>query len=146
MILNKLRVADHGPPSDIVRNRKFESISLQRRVACEKASERRRVRGLARGGAASGDIGYAMRTDTFGMHFTGGHRATVADVECFGLAGAGEGDLAAEHHDARVPVMRMVDVHLTRSKAAIEDLVALTPQVSFEIALVHHKIPSLVRH
>jgi hypothetical protein len=28
MILNKLRVADHGPLSDIVRNRKFESISL----------------------------------------------------------------------------------------------------------------------
>jgi len=35
MILNKLRVADHGPPSAIARNRKFESISLQRRVSCE---------------------------------------------------------------------------------------------------------------
>ena len=35
MILNKLRVADHGPPSDIVRNRKFESISLQQRVSKE---------------------------------------------------------------------------------------------------------------
>jgi hypothetical protein len=28
MILNKLPAADHGPLSDIVRNRKFESISL----------------------------------------------------------------------------------------------------------------------
>src|SRR6478752_6281280 len=35
MILNKLRVADHGPPSAIGRNRKFESISLQERVHCE---------------------------------------------------------------------------------------------------------------
>src|ERR1700724_3854293 len=35
MILNKLRVADHGPPSAIARNRKFESISLQRRVHCD---------------------------------------------------------------------------------------------------------------
>src|SRR5580693_4759280 len=35
MILNKLRVADHGPQSAIARNRKFESISLQRRVVCE---------------------------------------------------------------------------------------------------------------
>ena len=33
--MNKLRVADHGPPSDIVRNRRFESISLQQRVQCE---------------------------------------------------------------------------------------------------------------
>jgi arylformamidase len=30
--LNKLQVADHGPPSDIARNRKFETISLQHRV------------------------------------------------------------------------------------------------------------------
>ena len=42
MILNKLRVADHGPLSDIVRNRKFESISLQQRVRCEPASSSRR--------------------------------------------------------------------------------------------------------
>ena len=38
MILNELRVADHGPPSAIARNRKFESISLQRRVKCEPDS------------------------------------------------------------------------------------------------------------
>ena len=38
MILNKLRVADHGPPSDIARNRKFESISLQQTVSLSPAA------------------------------------------------------------------------------------------------------------
>ena len=79
-----------------------------------------------------------MRTDTFGMHFTGGDRATVADAEGFRLAASGEGDLAADHHYTRVPVMRVVGVHLTRFQAAIEDLVTLTPQVGLEIPLVRY--------
>ena len=72
----------------------------------------------------------------FGVHFAGGDGATVADTEGFRLSGAGKSDLAADHHDPRVPVMCMVGVHLARLQAAIENLVALTPQLGFEIALI----------
>jgi hypothetical protein len=38
----------------------------------------------------------------------------------------------------------VVGVHLARFQAAIEDLVALTPQIGFEIALVHDTASNLV--
>ena len=71
------------------------------------------------------------------MHLASGDRATVTDMERFRFAATGDGDLSANHHDACVPVMRVVGVHLTRFQAAIEDLVTLTPEGGFEISLVH---------
>ena len=75
----------------------------------------------------------------FGMHLAGGDRAAVAGMEGLRLAGAGHGDLAADHHDARVPVMRVVGVHLTGFQAAIEDLVTFAPQIGASNRLVHDK-------
>ena len=74
-----------------------------------------------------------------GMHFARGDRATVTNTERFRFASTGDRDLSANHHDACVPVMRVLGVHLTRLQAAIEDLVTLPPEVGFEIALVHDK-------
>src|SRR6202023_2888485 len=55
MILNKLRVADHGPPSAIARNRKFESISLQQTVCLSPAVVfEGREPGFPRGSGAAG--------------------------------------------------------------------------------------------
>ena len=75
----------------------------------------------------------------FGMHLAGRDRATVTDMEGLRFAPTGHRDLATYHHDARVPVMRVVGVHLTRFQATIEDLVTFTPEIGFEIALVHDK-------
>jgi len=90
-------------------------------------------------GAASSDKGDPLRTDMFGMHLASGDRATVTDMERFRFAATGDGDPSANHHDACVPRMRVVGVHLARFQAAIEDLVTLAPEVGFEIALVHDK-------
>jgi hypothetical protein len=75
----------------------------------------------------------------FGMHLASGDRATVTDMERFRFAATGDGDLSANHHDACVPRMRVVGVHLARFQAAIEHLVTLAPEVGFEIALVYDK-------
>src|SRR5229473_1024852 len=93
-------------------------------------------------GAAAGDVGNPLRADMFGVHLTGGDRATVTGMEGLRLAAAGHRDLAANHHDARVPVMRVVGVHLARSQAAVKHLVAFAPEIGFEIALVHDKHPN----
>ena len=50
----------------------------------------------------------------FGMHLAGGDRATVTDTERFRFTSTGDRDLSANHHDARVPVMRVLGVHLIR--------------------------------
>ena len=65
-------------------------------------------------GAASGDIRNPLRTDMFSMHLTGGDRATVTYMERVCFASTSQRDLTTNHHDARVPVMRVVGVHLTR--------------------------------
>jgi NAD(P)-dependent dehydrogenase (short-subunit alcohol dehydrogenase family) len=57
------------------------------------------------GGAASSDIGDALRSDMFGMHLTGGDRATATCTERFGFAATRKCDFATNHHDARIPVM-----------------------------------------
>jgi len=50
----------------------------------------------------------------FSMQLTGRDRATVADMENFRFAPTGHCDLSTNHHDARVPVMRVLGVHLIR--------------------------------
>ena len=91
-------------------------------------------------GAASGDIRNPLRADLFSMHLAGANRATVPDTERVRFAAARQRDLTTNHHDARVPVMRVVGVHLTCSQAAIEDLVAFTLEIGFELALVHDHV------
>src|ERR1700694_1789424 len=76
----------------------------------------RNLSGWASGGsgAASRDIGDPFRADMLGMHPAGGDRATVTDMERYRFAATGDGDLSTYHHDACVPIMRVVGVHLTR--------------------------------
>src|SRR2546430_9496393 len=81
----------------------------------------------------------------FGMHRTRRDRATVAGPESFRLAATGQRDLAADHHDARVPIVGVVGVHVIGAQAAVENLVALTPKIGLEFALVHHKGLRLLR-
>src|SRR5207249_9146406 len=51
----------------------------------------------------------------------------------------GQRDLAADHHDARIPIMGVVGVHHPGLEPTIEDLVALASQIGFEFSLVHDK-------
>src|SRR5437764_826615 len=69
--------------------------------------------GLTMSGAASSDKGDPLRTDMFGMHLAGCDHATVTDTERCRFASTGDRDLSANHHDACVPVMRVLGVHLT---------------------------------
>ena len=48
----------------------------------------------------------------FGVHLAGGYGATVAGMERFGFAGAGDRNLAADYHDSGVPVVRVIAVYL----------------------------------
>src|SRR5579862_4327528 len=77
----------------------------------------------------------------FGMPLAGGDPATVAGTEGLRLAAPGDRDLAADHHDSRVPIMRMLGVHLAGPEAAIKDLITLAPQLGLKFALVHHRTP-----
>jgi hypothetical protein len=86
-----------------------------------------------------GDVGDALRTDMLGVNFAGGNGAAVPDTECFSLPATGQCDLAAYHHDARIPIMCVVGVHHPRPETTIEDLVTLVSQFGFEFALVHDK-------
>jgi hypothetical protein len=52
-------------------------------------------------------------------------------------SGTGQGDLAANDHDARIPIMCVVRVYNPRLEPAIKDLVTLAPQICFKFALVH---------
>src|SRR2546430_2684880 len=92
---------------------------------------------LPTGGATAGDVRHTLRTDMFGVHLTGRDSATVADTECFCLAGAGKCDLSPNHHDARIPIMCVFGVHFARLQASVENLVTLTPQLGFKLSLVH---------
>src|ERR1700720_2148098 len=74
-----------------------------------------------------------------GVNFAGGNGAAVSDTERFSLPAPGQCDLAAYHHDARIPIMCVVGVHHPRLEPTIEDLVTLASQFSFEFALVHDK-------
>jgi hypothetical protein len=46
-----------------------------------------------------------------GVNFAGGNGAAVSDTERFSLPATGQCDLAAYHHDARIPIMGVVGVH-----------------------------------
>ena len=61
-----------------------------------------------------GDIGNALRADMLGVNFARGNGAAVSRLERFGLPATGQRDLATDHHDARIPVMRVVGVHRAR--------------------------------
>jgi hypothetical protein len=45
------------------------------------------------------------------VNFAGGNGAAVSDTERFSLPTTGQGYLAANHHDARIPIMCVVGVH-----------------------------------
>ena len=91
--------------------------------------------------APSSDVGDALGADMLGVNFAGGNRTTVPGSERFSLPATGQRDLAADHHHARIPIMRLFGVDCARLKPAVEDLVTLATQISFEFALVH-KMPS----
>src|ERR1700730_3092082 len=56
--------------------------------------------------AAPGDVGDALRTDMLGVNFAGGNSAAVSDTERLSLPVTGQRDLAADHHDPPIPIMR----------------------------------------
>src|ERR1700737_4284748 len=89
--------------------------------------------------AAPGDEGDALRTDMLGVNFAGGNGAAVSDTERLSLPVTGQRDLAADHHDARIPIMGVVGVHHPGLEPTIEDLVTLASQIGFEFSLVHDK-------
>src|ERR1700738_3713667 len=89
--------------------------------------------------AAPGDVGDALRTDMLGVNFAGGNGAAVSDTERLSLPVTGQRDLAADHHDARIPIMGVVGVHHPGLEPTIEDLVTLASQIGFEFSLVHDK-------
>jgi hypothetical protein len=60
-----------------------------------------------------------------GVNFAGGNGAAVSDTERFSLPATGQCDLAAYHHDARIPIMCVVGVHHPRLETTIENLVTL---------------------
>jgi len=64
--------------------------------------------------APPGDIGNALGADMLGVNFARGNGAAVFRSERFSLPATGQGDLATNHHDARIPVMRVVSVHRAR--------------------------------
>ena len=74
-----------------------------------------------------------------GVNFAGGNRAAVSDTEGLSLPVTGQRDLAADHHDARIPIMGVVGVHHCGLEPTLEDLVALASQIGFEFSLVHDK-------
>jgi hypothetical protein len=74
-----------------------------------------------------------------GVNFAGGNGAAVSDTERFSLPATGQCDLAAYHHDARIPIMCVVGVPHPRPETTIEDLLTLVSQFGFEFALVHDK-------
>jgi len=55
--------------------------------------------------APPGDVGDTLRTDMLGVDFAGGDGATVSNTERFSLPATVQCDLAADHHDARIPIM-----------------------------------------
>src|SRR6202022_17622 len=89
--------------------------------------------------APPGDVGDALRADTLAMHFTSSNSTAVPDTERFQLPATSQCDLAANHHDARIPVMGVVGIHHPRLESAVEHLVTLSPQIGFEFALIHGK-------
>jgi hypothetical protein len=74
-----------------------------------------------------------------GVNFSGGNGAAVSDTERLSLPVTGQRDLAADHHDARIPIMGVVGVHHPGLEPTIEDLVTLASQIGFEFSPVHDK-------
>jgi len=129
-----------------VRNR---SLQHPDRLAVDRSRQRKVMPVLAAMGdrkppansgyrvAPSSDKGDALGADMLGVNFAGGNCTTVPGSERFSLPATGQRDLAADHHDARIPIMRVFGVHRARLELAVEDLVALATQISLEFALVH---------
>src|ERR1700752_4832278 len=78
-----------------------------------------------------------------GAKFAGANGTTVPGSERFSLPATGQRDLAADHHDARIPSMRVFRAQRARLKPAVEDLGALATQISPEFALVHDSPPPI---
>src|SRR6266851_6466873 len=74
-----------------------------------------------------------------GVNFAGGNGAAISDTERFSPPATSQCDLAANHHDARIPIMCVVGVHHPRLEPTIEDLVTLASQIGFEFCLIHDK-------
>jgi len=89
--------------------------------------------------APPGDVGDALRTDMLGVNFAGRNGTAVSDTERFRVPATGQRDLAADHHDARIPIVCVIGVHHPRLETAIEDLVTLASQIGLKFALVHDK-------
>src|SRR6266404_774893 len=73
------------------------------------------------------------------MYLARGNGAAVPDTERFNFPGTGQCDLAADHHNARIPIMCVVGVHHPRLQPTIEDLITLASQIGFEFCLVHEE-------
>src|SRR6266478_7696191 len=101
---------DHRRGSSLIDAGFGEAILNCREIVGELSRAARNLSNRASGcgGAASSDKGDPLRTDMFGMHLAGGDGATVTDTEGFRFASTGDRDLSANHHDARVPVMRVL--------------------------------------
>ena len=56
----------------------------------------------------------------------------IAGSECFRFAVPGQGDLAAQHHDPNVEIVRVHILGLIGFLAAMRDLEAFPAQVAFE--------------
>jgi hypothetical protein len=104
-----------------------------------KGGEKFEQLGFRCSGAPSRNISDALRADTLGMHLASRNGAAVPDTECFSLPGTGQCDLAADHHDARIPIMCVVGVHHSRLEPTIEDLVTFASQIGLEFCLVYDK-------
>jgi hypothetical protein len=69
-----------------------------------------------------------------GVNFAGGNGAVVSGTERFSLPATGQRDLAANYHDARIPLMCALGVHHPCLEPTVEDLVTLASQIGFEFA------------
>src|SRR5215471_3715898 len=76
-----------------------------------------------------------------GVNFAGGNSAAVSDPKRFSLSSTRQCDLAANHQDARIPIMCVIRVDHPRLEPAVEDLITLSSQFGFEFALLHKGPP-----
>src|SRR6185312_16001519 len=78
------------------------------------------------------DVGDAFRPDLRGVLAARRDLAVVAGPERFRLVVAADGDLAAQHHDARIEVVRVQLLGEAGLLAAMHDLEALAAQIALE--------------
>src|SRR6476620_9748619 len=78
------------------------------------------------------DVGDAFRTDVRGVQASRRQFAVLAGLEGLRLVVPGHGDLAAEHHDPRIEIVRMRFLGHATLLAAMHHLEALAAQVALE--------------